>query len=67
MAPLLRTVSFNVKQYGEMIHVGYTNPIYLNLNKSFFDMIAINICDVIGEHIPFTEGMTTAVLHFRRK
>lgn len=67
MAPLLRTVSFNVKQYGEMIHVNYTNPIYLNLNKSLFNLISIKICDVVGELIPFAEGLSTVILHFRRK
>lgn len=67
MAPLLRTVSFNVKQYGEMIHVNYMNPIYLNLNKSYFHKITVQIYDAVGVLIPFVEGLTTIVLHFRRK
>ena len=65
MAPLLRTVSFNVKQYGEMINAHYTNPIYLPINKSMIDSVDIRICDVIGQLIPFAEGVTTMILHFR--
>lgn len=67
MAPLLRTVTFNVKQYGEMIHVNYTNPMYLNLNQSYFDKMNITIYDSVGELIPFVEGLTTIILHFKRK
>ena len=65
MAPLLRTVSFNVKQYGEMINAHYTNPIYLPINKSHIDSVGIRIYDVIGQLIPFVEGVTTMILHFR--
>lgn len=67
MAPLLRTISFNVKQYGEMVCIQYINPIYIGINKGLYNEITIELRDSVGELIPFVEGLTTVHLHFRRK
>ncbi|NNK26624.1 MAG: hypothetical protein HKP06_00120 [Flavobacteriaceae bacterium] len=66
VAPLLRVVSFNPVQYGKMVHLNYVNPIYIKVNKRVINSIDINISDSVGENIPFIEGLTTLVLHFRR-
>lgn len=66
MVPLLRNVCFNTTKYGEMVHVSYNNPIYVRAQKSFVDKINISICDAAGATVPFEEGLTTVVLHFRR-
>lgn len=65
-APLLRTVAFNQKKYGEMINLNYINPMYVKVNKTFIDTVQIMICDASGELIPFNEGLTTVILHFKR-
>lgn len=66
LAPLLRTISYNSKQYGEMIHVNYTNPMYVKVNKSYVDTVEVMMCDAIGKVVPFSEGLTIVVLHFKR-
>ena len=66
ISPLLRTVSFNPVQYGKMVHLNYVNPIYIRVNKRVINSIEINICDGVGENIPFIEGLTTLILHFKR-
>ena len=65
-APLLRNVAFNATKYGEMVHVNYNNPIYIPLCKSFIDSIEITLRDAKGDIIPFIEGLTTCLLHFKR-
>ena len=67
LAPLLRTVSFPATKYGEMINKNYQNPMYVSVSKNFIDSISILLCDAIGQNVPFAEGMTTCILHFRRK
>ena len=66
LSPLLRNVAFNPSRYGEMINVTYNNLIYIPLIKSFIDKIMIHLCDASGETIPFIEGLTTCILHFKR-
>ena len=66
LTPLLRTVAFNSKIYGDQVYINYSNPIYVKVNKSFINSIEILVCDSTGETIPFVEGMTTLTLHFRR-
>lgn len=66
MVPLLRNVSFNSAKYGDMVNVNYNHPIYVKTQKSFVDKISIRICDATGDTIPFEEGLTSLVLHFRR-
>lgn len=65
-APLLRSIAFNSKIYGEMIHVNYINPIYIKVNKTFIDKIELMLCDAAGDLVPFAEGLTVVVLHFKR-
>ena len=67
MSQLLRPVAINTQKDGELVQMHYFNPMYLPLNKSFIDTIEVKICDAIGEHIAFVEGVTTIVLHFKRK
>ena len=66
IAPLLRNIAFNSTRYGEMINVRYTNPIYIPVCKSFIDTIRIDMRDASGKSIPFVEGLTTCLLHFKR-
>ena len=65
-APLLRSVSFNSKIYGETVHLNYINPMYIKVNKTFIDKIEIMLCDAAGSIIPFSEGLTIVILHFKR-
>lgn len=67
IAPLMRTVSFHSLQYGEAVNRIYVEPHYLPINKTFIDAIEIMICDASGQTIPFVEGLTTVVIHFKRK
>lgn len=66
VAPLLRNVAFNNTKYGEIIQKTYSNPIYIPVTKSFVDNVQITLCDSTGEIVPFVEGLTTCILHFRR-
>lgn len=66
LVPLLRTVPFNSKTYGDMISITYDKPIYLPIRKNFIDNLKIELRDSIGELIPFDEGLTTLMLHFKR-
>lgn len=65
-APLLRSIAFNSKLYGEMVHMNYINPIYIKVNKTFIDKIELMLCDAAGDLVPFAEGLTVVVLHFKR-
>ena len=67
LAPLLRNVSFPITKYGDIIQKNYQNPMYVSVNKTFIDCITIMICDAAGDIVPFVEGLTTCILHFRRK
>ena len=67
LAPLLRNVAFNTTKYGEQVNITYNNLIYIPISKSFIDTIQVHLCDAIGETIPFVEGLTTCVLHFKRR
>ena len=65
-APLLRPIAFNAHKYGEMVHMNYVKPMYVPLNKSYINSIEITLCDTAGDVLGFVEGITTAVLHFKR-
>ena len=68
---LLRTVNMDATD-GEsdvdvqMIHHIYTSPLYVPLGKKHFESIEINIMTDTGEPMPFAEGKSVAVLHFKR-
>jgi hypothetical protein len=63
--PLLRTVVDNDKRT-EIAYVSYVNPIYVPLQKRHFDTVDINIMTDEGKPVPFTNGKSLVVLHFRR-
>ena len=67
---LLRTVNMDAAN-GEdddvqMIHHIYTSPLYVPLGKKHFESIELNIMTDTGEPMPFAEGKSVAVLHFKR-
>ena len=66
-APLLRLVYFNTSNYGQWINIHYSKPMYMAINKSIITAIEINLVDAQGKEITFIEGITTIVLHFKRK
>jgi len=67
LSPLLRQINYNRRPYGEMINETFNEPIYIPLSRSYIDAIDVVICDSTGEMIPFAEGLTTLLLHFKRK
>ena len=66
LAPLLRNIAFNTSTYGEQVSITYDRLIYIPVTKTFIDSIQIHLCDSIGETIPFVEGLTNCILHFKR-
>jgi len=67
MTPLLQTVPFAIKEYGERVSCIIEDPLYVNINKSFIDSITIKICDHTGQIVPFEEGVTQVFLMLKRK
>ena len=64
-APLLQVVPADSKCEG-MCHKEYVKPVYIPLCKNNFRTIDVDIRDGTGEHVPFSTGRTTLLLHFRR-
>lgn len=64
-APLL----FNLALEGEHKRVVTVNPIrsYINVGRSSFDSISINILNEFGEEVTFYNGASSVSLHFRPK
>jgi len=63
--PLLRTLNVEGR-YGDIIQKTYHTPIYVPLQRSYFDSIEINIRDDTGRLVPFESGKAIVTLHFRR-
>lgn len=72
---LLRTVNMDVddRRGGgdgaddvRTIHHVYASPLYVPLGKKHFESIEIDIMTDTGETMPFVEGKSVVVLHFRR-
>ena len=63
--PLLRTLNVEGR-YGDIIQKTYHAPIYVPLQRSYFDSIEINIRDDTGRLVPFESGKAIVTLHFRR-
>jgi hypothetical protein len=64
---LLRTVNMDVDDGDvQMIHHVYTSPLYVPLGKKHFESIELNIMTDTGKTMPFAEGKSVAVLHFKR-
>ncbi len=65
MAPLLRSVVVQGK-HGDRIGERFVNPMYLPIQKKKFGSIEINIMTDKGDPVPFIDGRSTVLLHFRR-
>ena len=64
---LLRTVNMDVHTEDvQMIHHVYPSPLYVPLGKKHFESIEINIMTDTGQTMPFAEGKSVVVLHFKR-
>lgn len=64
---LLRTVNLDVDDKDtQLIHHIYTSPLYVPIGKKHFETIEINIMTDTGQPMPFIEGHSLVVLHFRR-
>ena len=62
---LLRTVEIDGSR-SDVVHRVFPSPIYLPLQTKDFDAIEINIMSDAGEFLPFLQGKSTVVLHFKR-
>jgi len=66
MAPLLRMVDMKRKRtYGKMHETPHA-PLYVPLQKKYFDTIEINIMTDTGDPVHFADGKSVAVLEFKR-
>ena len=65
--PLLRAVHFNSGLYGETISQHYPIPLYFSVNTQNISYVEVELRDDMGELIPFAEGKTSILLHFRRR
>ena len=65
---ILRTVNLSIKNNKESSKF-FDNPQYLNVNKTRFDTINIEICDISGNHIKYKDLFSNVLitLHFRLK
>jgi len=64
-APLLRIVSTEVRQ-SHAVHQIMNPPLFVPLQKTYFDTIEINIMTDTGEPVPFMGGKSVVVLEFKR-
>lgn len=66
--PLLRVVPVDLDryEYGNMRLKIFSAPKYVNLLKTNFETIEIDIRDETGENVPFDHGTLTVTLHFKR-
>jgi len=65
--PLLRTVNVDVDDdEAQMIHHVYATPLFVPLGKKHFQTIEVNIMTDIGQAMPFVDGKSIVVLHFKR-
>ena len=62
---LLRTVEMNGNG-AEVVHAVFTSPIYVPIQTKNFDVIEINIMNDTGQPLPFLQGNSMVVLHFRK-
>ena len=65
LVPLLRTINISGKD-GEAITNNFHNPYYLKLSRYEVDVIAIVICNELGEELAMNKEQITLTLHFRR-
>ena len=65
LAPLLRAVVVRGK-HGDRIGERFVDPMYLPIQKKKFGSIEINIMTDTGTPVPFIDGRSMVLLHFRR-
>jgi len=65
-SPLLRVVAPSGQQ-GATVSMAFTKPYYLPVAQRDFDTIEIKLTNEIGKLMPFTQGKSALILHFRRK
>ena len=63
--PLLRIVNLSGAINGNYTHHIYDKPQYTPLRSDAFNSIELQLCDELGELIPFNDGVTRVTLSFR--
>ena len=63
-APLLRTISVTGK-HGNIVREIFDKSMYVPIQKKHFESIEIDIRTDFGEPVPFVNGKSTVILHFR--
>lgn len=66
IVPLLRMVNI-IGEEGEAVTQRFSNPIYIPVSLSEFEIISILLCDEFGEELPIDKGQVTLTLHFKEK
>ena len=62
--PLLRSISVSGKN-GNIIREMFDKPMYVPIQKKHFESIEVDIRTDFGEPVPFVNGKSTVILHFR--
>jgi len=65
-APLLRIVNRMSDRGGENVHESFNHPLYIPLQKRYFDTVEIYLMTDTGLPISFRFGKSFVVLEFRR-
>jgi len=63
---LLRTLPFSHKPNVDVFNQVFSNPLYTPLQKKHFGTLEVNIMTDTGQPVPFVDGKSIVVLHFRR-
>lgn len=66
MAPLLRVVPIGLTEECSVRHREFTNAHYHRLKSKDFKSIEVQLCNAYGEPMPFSQGDSHLVLHFKR-
>jgi hypothetical protein len=68
-APLLRMINteYHKHEYGASITKGFLNLTYLPVARRVIDSISIDICNLLGQKLPFNSGRSSVLLHFRKR
>lgn len=68
LVPFLRDITTNTdSSYGKQVEVKDENPIYYPVLHNEFSTVEINICDELGNPMPFQFGRVVVSLHLRKK
>ena len=57
----------NNLEYGDQVHLKYSNIQYFNIQTKEFDSVEISITDDTGKKVHFSNAKNVVVLHFRKK